>query len=132
MTSDQTGGASAKFFDAHQRATIEAAMARIIPTDDQAGAKEAGTVEFVDRYLSGLEFIYAKPDGSGFESSRASELKLGSSASRSSARNMSRVSRNWIAGASPGLPRILCSLRPSNRTASCMIWSGLRFRLRRK
>ena len=42
-------------------------MARIIPTDDQPGAKEAGTVEFVDRYLSGLEFIYAKPDGSGFE-----------------------------------------------------------------
>jgi gluconate 2-dehydrogenase gamma chain len=67
MTSDQAGGASAKFFDAHQRATIEAAMARIIPTDDQAGANEAGTVEFVDRYLSGLEFIYAKPDGSGFE-----------------------------------------------------------------
>jgi gluconate 2-dehydrogenase gamma chain len=58
---------SGKFFDAHQRATIEASMARIIPTDDQAGAKEAGTVEFADRYLSGLEFIYAKPDGRGFE-----------------------------------------------------------------
>ena len=55
------------FFDAHQRATIEAAMARIIPTDDQPGAKEAETVAFVDRYLSGLDFIYAKPDGSGFE-----------------------------------------------------------------
>jgi gluconate 2-dehydrogenase gamma chain len=67
MTSFQAGDPSAKFFDAHQRATIEAAMARIIPTDDQPGAKEAGTVEFVDRYLSGLEFIYAKPDGSGFE-----------------------------------------------------------------
>ena len=67
MTSDVTGSARGKFFDAHQRATIEAAMARIIPTDDQAGAKEAETVEFVDRYLSGLEFIYAKPDGSGFE-----------------------------------------------------------------
>ena len=67
MKSDDTGGARGKFFDAHQRATIEAAMARIIPTDDQAGAKEAETVEFVDRYLSGLEFIYAKPDGSGFE-----------------------------------------------------------------
>jgi gluconate 2-dehydrogenase gamma chain len=58
---------SGKFFDAHHRATIEASMARIIPTDDQAGAKEAGTVEFADRYLSGLEFIYAKPDGRGFE-----------------------------------------------------------------
>jgi gluconate 2-dehydrogenase gamma chain len=67
MTTQNESGTSAKFFDAHQRATIETAMARIIPTDDQAGAKEAGTVEFVDRYLSGVEFIYAKPDGSGFE-----------------------------------------------------------------
>ena len=55
------------FFDAHQRATIEAAMARIIPTDDMPGAREAGTVDFVDRYLSGIGYIYAKPDGSGFE-----------------------------------------------------------------
>ncbi len=61
----QHGGAS--FLDAHQRATIEAAMARIIPTDEQPGAREAGTIEFLDRYLSGLGFIYAKPDGSGFE-----------------------------------------------------------------
>ncbi|MBV9749665.1 MAG: gluconate 2-dehydrogenase subunit 3 family protein [Acetobacteraceae bacterium] len=42
-------------------------MARIIPADEQPGAREAGTVEFLDRYLSGLGFIYAKPDGSGFE-----------------------------------------------------------------
>ena len=55
------------FFDTHQRATVEAAMARIIPTDDQPGAREAGTVDFVDRYLSGIGFIYARPDGSGFE-----------------------------------------------------------------
>jgi gluconate 2-dehydrogenase gamma chain len=55
------------FFDAHQRATIEAAMARIIPTDHEPGAREAGTIDFVDGYLSGIEFIYAKPDGSGFE-----------------------------------------------------------------
>src|SRR6202163_4549231 len=61
------GGVEGKFFDAHQRATIEAAMARIIPTDDQPGAREAGTIEFLDHYLSGLDFIYAKPDGSGFE-----------------------------------------------------------------
>ena len=58
---------TATFFDPHQRATIEAAMARMIPTDDQPGAREAGTIEFLDRYLSGLGFIYAKPDGSGFE-----------------------------------------------------------------
>lgn len=55
------------FFDAHQRATVEAAMARIIPTDDTPGAREAGTVDFVDRYLSGIGYIYALPDGSGFE-----------------------------------------------------------------
>ena len=42
-------------------------MARIIPTDDTPGAREAGTIDFVDRYLSGIGFIYAKPDGSGFE-----------------------------------------------------------------
>ena len=61
------GGAGGKFFNAQQRATIEAAMARIIPTDDQPGAREAGTIDFLDRYLSGMDFIYAKPDGSGFE-----------------------------------------------------------------
>ena len=55
------------FFDEHQWSTIEAAMARIIPTDDHPGAKEAGTVQFVDQYLSGIDYVYAKPDGSGFE-----------------------------------------------------------------
>jgi gluconate 2-dehydrogenase gamma chain len=55
------------FFNPHQRATVAAAMARIIPTDDTPGAQEAGCVDFVDRYLSGIGFIYAKPDGSGFE-----------------------------------------------------------------
>ena len=55
------------FFNPHQRATIEAAMARIIPSDDMPGAREAGAVDFVDRYLSGVGYIYAKPDGSGFE-----------------------------------------------------------------
>ena len=58
----------AHFFNQHQRATIAAAMARIIPTDDAPGATEADCVEFVDRYLSGIEYIYARPDGSGFES----------------------------------------------------------------
>ena len=55
------------FFDAHQRETVAAAMARIIPTDDRPGASEAGTIDFLDRYLSGLDHVYAKPDGSGFE-----------------------------------------------------------------
>lgn len=56
-----------RFFDAHQRETVLSAMARIIPTDHEPGAREAGTIEFLDRYLSGIDFIYAKPDGSGFE-----------------------------------------------------------------
>ena len=55
------------FFNPHQRATIEAAMARIIPTDDTPGAREAGCIDFLDRYLSGIGYIFAKPDGSGFE-----------------------------------------------------------------
>lgn len=55
------------FFDPHQRDTVQAAMARIIPTDDTPGATEAGTVDFIDQYLSGTGYIYAKPDGSGFE-----------------------------------------------------------------
>ena len=56
-----------RFFDPHQRATVAAAMARIIPTDDVPGASEAGCVDFIDLYLSGIDYIYAKPDGSGFE-----------------------------------------------------------------
>jgi gluconate 2-dehydrogenase gamma chain len=55
------------FFDPHQRETVAAAMARIIPTDERPGAREAGTIDFLDRYLSGLDHVYAKPDGSGFE-----------------------------------------------------------------
>src|SRR4028119_2505415 len=65
MKEQETGGRL--FFDEHQWATVEAAMARIIPTDDQPGAREAGTIRFLDRYLSGIDHVYAKPDGSGFE-----------------------------------------------------------------
>ena len=55
------------FFDPHQRATIAAAMARIIPTTGTPGATEAGAIDFLDGYLGGIDRIYAKPDGSGFE-----------------------------------------------------------------
>jgi gluconate 2-dehydrogenase gamma chain len=60
-------GDDPRAFDTHERETIAAAMARIMPTDDVPGAREAGTIDFVERYLSGTDFIYAKPDGSGFE-----------------------------------------------------------------
>ncbi|MBI2361594.1 MAG: gluconate 2-dehydrogenase subunit 3 family protein [Deltaproteobacteria bacterium] len=43
-------------FDSHQRATIAAATARIIPTDQDAGALEAGVIEYIERALAG----YAK------------------------------------------------------------------------
>jgi hypothetical protein len=56
-----------RYFTADQRATVAAVMARIIPTDDTPGATEAGCVDFVDQYLSGIGYIFAKPDGSGFE-----------------------------------------------------------------
>jgi gluconate 2-dehydrogenase gamma chain len=62
-----TNETEARFFDDFQRRTIDAAMARIIPTDHEPGASEAATIDFVDRYLSGIDYVYAKPDGSGFE-----------------------------------------------------------------
>jgi gluconate 2-dehydrogenase gamma chain len=55
-----------RFFDAHQWRTMDAATARIIPTDHDAGAKEAGVVHFIDRYLCGIDYVYANPYGSGF------------------------------------------------------------------
>ena len=55
------------FFDPHQHETLAAAMARIIPTTDTPGATEAGAIDFLEGYLAGIDRIYAKPDGSGFE-----------------------------------------------------------------
>jgi gluconate 2-dehydrogenase gamma chain len=54
------------FFDEHQWETIEAATARIIPTDHEPGAREAKVVRFIDRYLSGIDYVFASPDGDGF------------------------------------------------------------------
>src|SRR3954469_23875110 len=54
------------FFTTHEWATVEAATARIYPTDHQPGAREAEAVRFIDRYLSGLDYIFASADGSGF------------------------------------------------------------------
>jgi gluconate 2-dehydrogenase gamma chain len=54
-------------FEPHERATIAAAMMRIFPTTDTPGAREAGCIDFLERYLSGTEYIFAEPDGSGFQ-----------------------------------------------------------------
>ena len=54
------------FFTQHEWDTVEAISARIIPTDHDPGAKEARAVVFIDRYLSGISYIFASADGSGF------------------------------------------------------------------
>lgn len=54
------------FFSAHEWATIEAATARIIPTDHHPGAREAKVVRFIDRMLAGTQFIFPAADGVGF------------------------------------------------------------------
>ena len=75
-------------------------MARIIPTDDTPGAREAGTIDFLDRYLSGIDFIYAKPDGSGFETARGQAGRGLAAAHRRSCANVRRGYR----GARPAEP----------------------------
>jgi gluconate 2-dehydrogenase gamma chain len=54
------------FFTDHEWDTVEAASARIIPTDHDPGAREARVIVFIDRYLSGIDYVYAAADGSGF------------------------------------------------------------------
>jgi gluconate 2-dehydrogenase gamma chain len=54
------------FFSEHEWASIEAATARIYPTDHEPGAREANVVRFIDRYISGLDYVFASADGSGF------------------------------------------------------------------
>jgi gluconate 2-dehydrogenase gamma chain len=54
------------FFTEHEWATVEAATARIIPTDHHPGAREAKVVRFIDRMLAGTQFIFPAADGNGF------------------------------------------------------------------
>jgi gluconate 2-dehydrogenase gamma chain len=44
-----------EFFSAEQAVEIESVAAQIIPTDDAPGAREAGTVYFIDRILTTFE-----------------------------------------------------------------------------
>jgi gluconate 2-dehydrogenase gamma chain len=61
-----TEGEQPLFFTAAEWAVVEAATARIIPTDHDPGAREAKVVRFIDRFLSGIDYVYAAADGSGF------------------------------------------------------------------
>jgi gluconate 2-dehydrogenase gamma chain len=64
------------FFNRHQWDTLQAAMERIIPADDVPGAADAETIVWLDRYLSGIGYIHAKPDGSGFITLGSREAKV--------------------------------------------------------
>ncbi|MDQ3900924.1 MAG: gluconate 2-dehydrogenase subunit 3 family protein, partial [Actinomycetota bacterium] len=54
------------FFSSEEWQVVEAATARIIPTDRDPGAKEACVTRFLDRFLSGTDYIYANARGDGF------------------------------------------------------------------
>ena len=70
MVPSRTDETETRFFDDFQRRTVEAAMARIIPSDHEPGATRSRDIDFLDRYLSGIDFIFATPDGSGFDAAR--------------------------------------------------------------
>ena len=46
------GTASGGVFSDHERATIEASVARIVPSDRDPGAREAGVVEYIEGLLA--------------------------------------------------------------------------------
>lgn len=55
-----------RFFTVGEWATIEAATARIYPSGSGVGAREAKVVRFIDRYLSGIDHVFASAGGEGF------------------------------------------------------------------
>jgi gluconate 2-dehydrogenase gamma chain len=86
---DDVGGPL--FFTDREWRTVEAAAARIIPTDGDPGATEAGVVRFIDRYLSGTGYVYAAADGSGF-------LELAGKDAEAWRARMSDMQRTYRAG----------------------------------
>ena len=46
------GTASGSVFSDHERATVEASVARIVPSDQDPGAREAGVVEYIEGLLA--------------------------------------------------------------------------------
>ncbi|HEV8484801.1 MAG TPA: gluconate 2-dehydrogenase subunit 3 family protein [Blastocatellia bacterium] len=79
------------YFTGHEWATIAAATARMMPIDHDPGSNEAGVVRFIDRYLSGLDFIFAAADGSGF-------LQLEGEAARAWRRRISIMQQTYREG----------------------------------
>jgi choline dehydrogenase-like flavoprotein len=56
-----------RVLDDRQRRTLAAAVARVIPSDQDPGALQAGVDVFIERFLGGIDAIYARADGSGFQ-----------------------------------------------------------------
>ena len=80
------------FFSDHEWNTIDAAAARIIPTDHDPGAREARVIVFIDRYLSGIDYHYATADGSGFLRMEGEEAR----AARAQTNNFQRMYREGV------------------------------------
>ena len=80
------------FFSDHEWNTIDAAAARIIPTDHDPGAREARVIVFIDRYLSGIDYHYATADGSGFLRMEGEEAR----AARARTNNFQRMYREGV------------------------------------
>ncbi|MBI2229212.1 MAG: gluconate 2-dehydrogenase subunit 3 family protein, partial [Deltaproteobacteria bacterium] len=49
----------AAIIDPHQRVTLEAATGRIIPTDHDPGALEAGVIDYIENALTGYDAEHA-------------------------------------------------------------------------
>ncbi|MBK6684770.1 MAG: gluconate 2-dehydrogenase subunit 3 family protein [Deltaproteobacteria bacterium] len=52
--------APGKAFLPPQRATLDATVARILPTDEEPGAKEANVIEYIDREVARPEYEWLK------------------------------------------------------------------------
>jgi len=57
----------ANVFDPHQRATIEAAAERIVPADRDAGARQAGVVNYIENALGTYDSEHAPLYSAGVE-----------------------------------------------------------------
>lgn len=94
------------FFTQHEWDTIEAATARIYPTDHLPGAREAGVVRFIDRYLSGLGYVFASADGTGFlaiegRAAEAWQARIGTLRRkyREGVQSLDTLARDWFGAA---------------------------------